>query len=298
MSSLAAIAVLAATIGGGTYQGKVDAPCDSTCIARLVVVDDGRSLSTRSFVGVPCDLAETTDNDSRPAPHGTPVRPGGSFRWRTKYQVVEGRFAANGKSVSGTSRLLGRARGDCSAATFTFTAPLKRHVKPNGRCESAFPHGLEVQVFARGCTKATRVVDAWGAKRGCRALRTCRAGGRTCTPVLGGRLSGLASVACPRGRIELVVSKGCAGGGGGPSPGGGGGGGPTRDVRAINTTCTQAEGVARAWAESSRCASRSCTAAGWRCGRPHGVGPLSRCRRGHSAVDIRQRPIIFDGPDD
>jgi hypothetical protein len=69
-------------------------------------------------------------------------------------------------------------------------------------------------------------------------------------------------------------------------------------VRAINTTCTQAEGVARAWADSSRCASHSCTAAGWRCGRPHGVGPLSRCRRGHAAVDIRQRPIIFDGPGD
>ena len=91
MSSLAAIAVLAATIGGGTYQGKVDSPCDSSCVARLVVVDDGRSLTTRSFVGAPCDLAETTDNDSKPAPRGTPVRANGSFRWRTRYQVVEGK---------------------------------------------------------------------------------------------------------------------------------------------------------------------------------------------------------------
>ena len=74
MTPLAVFAALAATIGGGTYQAKVDAPCDSTCVARLVVVDDGRSLTTRSFVGVPCDLAETTDNDSQPAPRGTPVR--------------------------------------------------------------------------------------------------------------------------------------------------------------------------------------------------------------------------------
>jgi hypothetical protein len=297
VSSLAAIAVLAATIGGGTYQGKVDAPCDSTCIARLVVVDDGRSLTTRSFVGAPCDLAETTDNDSKPAPRGTLVRANGLFRWKTRYQVVEGRFAADGKSVSGTTRFLGRARGDCSAATFTFTAPLKRHVKPNGRCESVDTRGLEIQVFARGCTKATRVVDAWSAKRGCRALRACRVGGRSCTPLLGGRLSGLASVGCPRGRIELVVSKGC---GGSPHryPGGGGVGGFATDVRAINVSCGATESVARAWSSSSRCVSHSCTAAGWHCGRPHGDPERSRCRRGHAAVDIRQRPIIFDGPDD
>ena len=148
MTPLAVLAAVAATIGGGTYQGKVDSPCDSTCIARLVVVDDGRSLTTRSFVGAPCDFAETTTADSKPAPRGTPVRGNGSFRWKTRYQVVEGKFAADGKSVSGTTRFLGRARGDCSAATFTFTAPLKRHVKPNGRCESVDTHGLEIQVFA------------------------------------------------------------------------------------------------------------------------------------------------------
>ena len=291
------LAAVAATIGGGTYQGKVDSPCDSTCIARLVVVDDGRSLTTRSFVGAPCDFAETTTADSKPAPRGTPVRANGSFQWKTRYQVVEGKFAADAKSVSGTTRFLGRARGDCSAATFTFTAPLKRHVKPNGRCESVDTHGLEIQVFARGCTKATRVVDAWSAKRGCRALRACRAGGRSCTPLLGGRLSGLASVGCPRGRIELVVSKGC---GGGPHryPGGGPAGGFAVDVRAINVSCGATESVARAWSSSSRCVSHSCTAAGWHCGRPHGDPERSRCRRGHAAVDLRQRPIIFDGPTD
>jgi hypothetical protein len=302
VTPLAVLAAVAATIGGGTYQGKVDSPCDSSCVARLVVVDDGRSLTTRSFVGAPCDFAETTTGDSKPAPRGTPVRANGSFRWKTRYQVVEGKFAADGKSVSGTTRFLGRARGDCSAATFTFTAPLKRHVKPNGRCESVDTHGLEIQVFARGCTKATRVVDAWSAKRGCRRLGACRAGGRSCTPLLGGRLSGLASVACPRGRIELVVSKGCGGGGGGPTPGsgsgGGGGGGFRFDVRAINTNCNEAGLVARAWSNHSRCAAHSCTAAGWHCGRPHGDPSTSRCRRGHAAVDIRQRPIIFDGPTD
>jgi hypothetical protein len=293
---LAALAVLAATLGGGTYQGRVEAPCDSTCIARLVVVDDGHSLTTRSFVGAPCDLAETTDADSKPAPRGTPVRADGSFRWQTRYQVVEGRFAADGKSASGTTHFLGRARGDCSAATFTFSAPLKRHVKPNGRCESLDARGLEIQVFARraGCTKATRVVDAWAAARSCvtkaRALRSCRAAGSRCTPVVGGRLSGLASAACPRGRIEFVVTKPC---------GGAQRRGPfTVDVGAINTSCGEASSVARAWAAQSRCAAHSCTAAGWHCGRPHGPRDRSRCRRGHSAVDVGEQPIIFDGPGD
>jgi hypothetical protein len=56
--------------------------------------------------------------------------------------------------------------------------------------------------------------------------------------------------------------------------------------------------VAREWSDNSRCAAHSCTAAGWHCGRPHGDLSTSRCRRGHAAVDIRQRPIIFDGPTD
>ena len=302
MTPLAVLAAVAATIGGGTYQGKVDSPCDSTCIARLVVVDDGRSLTTRSFVGAPCDFAETTTADSKPAPRGTPVRGNGSFRWKTRYQVVEGRFAADGKSVSGTTRFLGRARGDCSAATFTFTAPLKRHVKPNGRCEPVDTHGLEVQVFARGCTKATRVVDAWSAKRGCRALLACRAGGRSCTPLLGGtaeraRERGLPARA-DRARGEQGLRRRRSRAQPGSGGGGGGGGGFSREVRAINTGCSEANAVASAWSNSSRCACHSCTAAGWRCGRPHGDPATSRCRRGHAAVDIRQRPIIFDGPTD
>jgi hypothetical protein len=286
VTPLAVLAAVAATIGGGTYQGKVDAPCDSTCIARLVVVDDGHSLTTRSFVGAPCDLAETTDNHSKPAPRGAPVRADGSFRWRTRFQAVEGRFAAVGRSVSGTARFLGRARGDCSAATFTFTAPLKRHVKPSGRCESVDTHGLEIEVFARGCTKATRVVDAWSAKRGCRALRACRAGGRRCTPVLAGRLSPLASVACPAGRIELVITKSC----GGTAP-------ATDSVDAINVGCGVARGVARAWERTSGCARHSCSVAGWRC-RPRGPGS-TRCRQPHAAIEVsRLVPVPGGGPDD
>jgi hypothetical protein len=142
--------------------------------------------------------------------------------------------------VSGTTRFLGRARGDCSAATFTFTAPLKRHVKPNGRCESADSHGLEIEVYARGCTKATRVVGRVERQARLPCAAACRAGGRSCTPLLGGRLSGLASVGCPRGRIELVVSKGCGGGGGGRRPAvawGRSAAGFSLDVRAINTSC-------------------------------------------------------------
>jgi hypothetical protein len=169
-------------------------------------------------------------------------------------------------------------------------------VKPNGRCEPVDTRGLEIQVFARGCTNATRVVDAWSAKRGCRALRACRAGGRSCTPLVGGRLSGLASVGCPLGRIELVVSRGCGGGGVHGVPGGGGG--FSIDVRAINVGCGEAGRLSSAWSSSSRCRSHSCTAAGWHCGRPHGDPERSRCRRGHAAVDLRQRPIIFDGPGD
>jgi hypothetical protein len=284
VTPLAVLAAVAATIGGGTYQGKVDTPCDSTCIARLVVVDDGHSLTTRSFVGAPCDFAETTDGHSRPAPRGTPVRAGGSFRWRTRFQAVEGRFAADGRSVSGTARFLGRARDDCSAATFTFTAPLKRHVKPSGRCESVDTHGLEIEVFARGCTKATRVVDAWSAKHACRALRTCRAGGRSCTPLLGGRLSGLASVGCPRGRLELVITKSC------------GGAGPTTSVDAINVGCGVARGVAQAWERTSGCARHSCGVAGWRC-RPRGPGS-TRCRQPHAAIEVsRLVPVPGTGPD-
>jgi hypothetical protein len=288
---LTALAVAAAALGGGTYEGDVDAPCDSSCGAKLVVVDDGRSLTTDSIVPAPCDFAETTDRDSRPAPRGTAVKADGSFRWRTRFQVVEGKFA--GRSVTGTARFVGRARDDCSAETFTFTAALKRRARPNGRCEPLD----DVAVFVRrtGCTKATRVVDAWDGKRGCRALRACRAGGRACVPVSGGRLSAIASVACVAGpsRIELVVTKRCNGSDGpaGPTPQGPG---PFfLEVGAINVSCDTAESVASTWSDSG-CERRACTVLGWRCPRPKGSPSRTRCRRGHAAVDLRRRQVIVE----
>jgi hypothetical protein len=288
MNPLAALAVLAASIGGGTYQGKVDTgPCDKTCVAKLVVVDDGRSLSTKSIVGAPCDLAETTDADSQPAPRGTAVKTDGSFRWRTHFQVVEGRFAADGRSVSGSARFLGRARDDCSAATTTFTAPLVRHAKANGRCESPAAGRLEVAVFVRrtGCTKAGRVVDAWSARRACK-VSSCRAGGRRCDPVLGGRLNNLTGVACVAGRsrIELVLRQSC--GGQGPASG--------YSTTAINLRCVDAQAVTNAWARSAGCQRHGCTVAGYSCKPVQGKGPLRRCRRGHLGVDIWRQVLVFD----
>ena len=184
MGSLALIvAVLSSALGGGTYTGDVDAPCDSSCVVRLVTADDGRSLTTRSIVAPPCDLAEAAGAFPANAPRGTPVRPDGSFRWRSRYQVVEGRFSADGRTASGTARFLGLARRDCSAATATFIAGLARHDDPNGTCEKLTKGRLDVAVFVRrtGCTKATRVVDAWRVDRDCvttaLTLRPCRAAG-------------------------------------------------------------------------------------------------------------------------
>ena len=292
MTPLAVLAAVAATIGGGTYQGKVDSPCDSTCIARLVVVDDGRSLTTRSFVGAPCDFAETTTADSKPAPRGTPVRGNGSFRWKTRYQVVEGKFAADGKSVSGTTRFLGRARGDCSAATFTFTAPLKRHVKPNGRCEPVDTHGLEVQVFARGCTKATRVVDAWSAKRGCP-----RAAG---VPGRRAQLHAAARRAAERARERGLPARADRARGEQGVRRRSAGWGRRRRVRQRGAgdqrRLQRGEGRGARRSNSARCPSHSCTAAGWHCGRPHGDPaaeplPARARRRGHpAAADHLRRP--------
>jgi hypothetical protein len=254
-------------------------------------VDDGHSLSSRSIVAAPCDLAETPTADSKNAPRGTPVNPDGSFRWRTRYQVVKGQFTPDGRFVSGSARFLGRAREDCSAIETDFRAELERRAKPNGRCEPLDEGMLEVSVFVRrtGCTKATRVVDAWRGDRDClsRSLQrsSCRVAGRSCTPVAGGRLTTLAGVACVSGRsrIELVLRQSC----GGPGPAFG------YSTDAINLGCREAQQVTSAWARA--CGERRrCTVAGYRCRRPTGKGPLSRCRRGHLGVDIWRQVLVFD----
>ena len=78
-------------------RGRRRAPCDSTCVVRLVVADDGRSLSSgrssRHRAISPRRRPPTATN----APRGTRVQRDGSFRWRTRFQVVEGRFAADGR---------------------------------------------------------------------------------------------------------------------------------------------------------------------------------------------------------
>jgi hypothetical protein len=281
------LAVLSTALGGGTYEGGVDTPCDSSCVVLLVTADDGRSLTTRSIVAPPCDLAETAGAFPESAPRGTPVRRDGFFRWRSRYQVVEGRFSADGRTASGTARFLGLARSDCSSATATFSARLARRAKPNGTCEKLTKGRLDVEVFVRrtGCTKATRVVDAWRLDRDCvttaLTLRPCRTAGRRCTPVDGGRLRNLAGVACRAGRseIELVIRKGCAGQG------------PSRIVvKAINVDCATARVVANTWQRRASCPSRPCTVAGWTCA----VRRHIRCRRGHSAVEISETFVIPD----
>ena len=243
-AAAAAAGGIADAVGGGTYDGDVASPCDGACVVRLVVVDDGRSLSSKSIVAAPCDLAETPSADSQNAPRGTRVQRDGSFRWQTRFQVVEGRFTADGRFVTGSTRFLGRAREDCSAVEIGFRAELKRRAKSNGTCEPLDKGRLEVSVFVRrtGCTKATRVVDSWRVDRDCLstslARSSCRVAGRRCTPVLGGRLSKLAGVACVSGRsrIELVLRQSC--GGQGPASG--------YTTTAINVACSDATRVTSA----------------------------------------------------
>ena len=292
VSLAAAVAVFAAALGGGSYEGSVDARCDSSCVVLLVTADDGRSLTTQSIVAPPCDLAGAAGAFPVNAPRGTPVRPDGSFRWRGRYQVVEGRFSPDGRTVSGSARFLGLARTDCSAATATFSARLARRAKPDGACEPLAKGRLVVEVFVRraGCTRATRVVDAWRVDRDCVTtsleLRSCRAAGRRCKPVDGGRLQDLAGVACRsrRSEIELVIRRHC------------GRIDFSRTLAAINTTCATARSVGRAWRSRSSCARRSCTVAAWRCRRlaRGSRPPTRRCRHGHSAVEIRAE-IIQEG---
>jgi hypothetical protein len=286
------VAVLSTAIGGGTYEGKVDAPCDHTCNVRILTADDGRSLLTGSGVAAPCQPAGTSSGFSSGSPRGTPVHSDGSFRWRGRFEVVEGRFSSDGRTVNGTSHFLGLARRDCSTDTTAFAARLTRRTKPNGTCEPLLKRPLNVQVFVRrtGCTKATRVVDAWRADRDCvtrsRDLRPCRAGGRRCTPVDGGRLQNLAGVACRAGRsqIELVIRVPCAL--------------MARDVsmRAINVSCAAAVPVARSWLSRSDCSRRACTVAGWRCRHVAASRKAWACRRAHQAFELNsEQSVAGDG---
>lgn len=289
--SLLALALAAAATGGGIYTGDVASPCDSACVVRIVVVDDGRSLASESIVAAPCDFAETPTADSENAPRGTRVRPDGSFRWRTRFQVVEGRFTADGRYVTGFTHFLGRAREDCSAVEIGFRAELKRRARPDGTCEGLNNGRIEVGVYVRrtGCTAATRIVDAWRADRDCAPTalprKSCRVAGRRCTPVLGGRLKRLAGVACVAGRsrVELVIRQAC----GGPGPTAG------YTSAAINVSCAEAQRLASRWTEQG-CGRRACTVAGFRCGRPRGTPLRTQCRRGPLGVEIQRQIIIVD----
>jgi hypothetical protein len=279
-------------LGGGRYEGRVDAPCDRTCTVLLLTVDDGRSLMTDSGVGAPCQPAGTSSGFTALSPRGTPVRSDGSFRWRGRFQAVEGRFSADGRTVSGTARWLGPARSDCGSETTTFSARLVRRAKPDGTCEPLRKGRVEVRVLVRrtGCTKATRVVDAWRLDRDCVTtsldLRPCRAAGRRCTPVDGGRLQNLAGVACRAGRseIELVIREGC----------------PLLmarrlSLRVINVSCAAAARVARSWASRSDCSRRACTVAGWSCRHVASSRPAWTCRRTRQAFELNAPPVGGDG---
>jgi hypothetical protein len=276
-----ALAVLSAAVGGGTYEGGP---------AYLVVADDGRSLTTQSIVALPCMPGEGPGALSEQAPRGTRIRSDGSFGWHGPYQVVEGRFAADGRSVSGTTHYLADPRHNCSTAPVRFVARLTRRAPRDGTCEPLSKGRLHVAVFVRrtGCTAATRVVDAWRSDRDCVTLslgvRPCRAAGRRCAPVAGGRLRGLAGVACRAGRsrIELVIRERCS----------------DLDfshgLEAINVSCAAARPLGRRWLHRARCATGACSVAGYRCRRLAQAAPGWRCRRAHRAFEI-QGQVILDG---
>ena len=195
--------------GGGRDQGRA---------VFLVVVDDGRSLSPQSIVEAPCAVSARHWVYSEQAPRGTPMRADGSFRWQTDFQVVEGRFSADGRraraarAATSAGRATTAARRPPRSPAASCGAP-----RPTGRASRCPRDGWLVSVYVRntGCTRATRVVDAWRLDRDCVTtsleLRPCRAAGRRCTPVSGGTLKPLAGVACPAGRsrIELVIREEC-----------------------------------------------------------------------------------------
>jgi len=277
MLAPAADAAARPPVGGAHYQGRA---------VFLVVVDDGRSLSPQSIVNAPCDVPETPTVYSGQAPRGTPVRADGSFRWRTDFQVVEGRFSADGRTVQGRSRYLGRARDDCTSEATAFSGRLVRRAAPDGTCEPLSKGRLVVSVYVRstGCTRATRVVDTWRLDRDCVTtsleLRPCRTAGRRCTPVSGGRLSPLAGAACPAGRsrIELVIREEC------------GQIAFSLAATAINVSCATARAIGRGW-QRRPCGVR-CTVSGWSCVRSGKVRGIWRCRNGHRAVEIDPRIVM------
>ena len=270
-------------VGGGQYDGSV-AACNG-CVVFLVVVDDGRSLSPQSIVAPSCGAASVYSGN---APRGTPVRADGSFRWRTDFQVVEGRFSADGRTVRGTSRFLGVARDDCASEPTTFSGRLVRRAAPDGSCEPLLKGRLVVSIDVRrtGCTVATRVVDAWRVDRDCVTtaleLRPCRAAGRRCTPLSGGILNGLAGVACPSGRsrIEFVIRESC------------GQLSFSLALTAINVSCATARAIGRRW--QRRPCGMQCTVASWDCRRGGKLRALWRCRNGHRAVEIEPRIVLDD----
>ena len=290
MTPLAVLAALAATIGGGTYQGKVDAPCDSTCIARLVVVDDGRSLTTRSFVGAPCDLAETTDSDSKPAPRGTPVR-------RRRLVPLEDALPGRRGALRGR-RALGerddalprpRARGLLGCDVHVHRAAqtpceaeralrVGRHARARDRGVRSRLH--EGDAGGRRVERQARLPRVAGLPRGraqlhAAARRAAERARERGLPARAARARGDQGLRwrfhrCP---VARRVSSTCG---------------------AINVGCSVARGVARAWwatlvAPTIRAASRA-GAAG-----PAGPGS-TRCRRRTRPSRSRGRPDPLDGP--
>lgn len=89
---------------------------------------------------------------------------------------------------------------------------------------------------------------------------------------------------CEALSIELVIRRAC----GGPGPVQG------YTSRAINVDCAVAASVARQWSRQRDCGRRSCTVAGWRCGRPTGTPRTTHCLSAHAAVEIERQIIIED----
>ena len=88
----------------------------------------------QSIVAAPCASRAPRAYSER-APRGTAVRADGSFRWRTDFQVVEGRFSADGRTVERHEPLPRPGAHDCGSETTAFSGRLVRRVAPDGTCE-------------------------------------------------------------------------------------------------------------------------------------------------------------------